>query len=72
MINTCFGVNAPYKHFFKRKNLGAGRIHFDRAIKMEGAPWGLTHGVFITCCEEEKLANLKEGKAFRIKNGQLI
>lgn len=28
--------------------------------------------VFITCCEEEKLANLKEGKAFRIKNGQLI
>ena len=28
--------------------------------------------VFITCCEEEKLANLKEGKAFHIKNGQLI
>ena len=28
--------------------------------------------VFITCCEEEKLANLKEGKAFRIRNGQLI
>lgn len=28
--------------------------------------------VFITCCEEEKLANLKEGKAFRIKNGQLL
>ena len=25
--------------------------------------------VFITCCEEEKLADLKEGKAFRIKNG---
>ena len=28
--------------------------------------------VFITCCEEEKLANLREGKAFRIRNGQLI
>ena len=28
--------------------------------------------VFITCCEEEKLANLKEGMAFHIKNGQLI
>ena len=28
--------------------------------------------VFITCCEEEKLANLKEGKAFRIKNGRLL
>ena len=28
--------------------------------------------VFITCCEEEKLANLKEGKAFHIKNGALL
>jgi DNA replication and repair protein RecF len=28
--------------------------------------------VFITCCEEEKLANLREGKAFHIRNGQLI
>ena len=28
--------------------------------------------VFITCCEEEKLANLKEGKAFRIQSGRLI
>lgn len=28
--------------------------------------------VFITCCEEEKLVNLKEGRAFRIRNGQLI
>lgn len=28
--------------------------------------------VFITCCEEEKLADLKEGMAFRIKNGALI
>lgn len=28
--------------------------------------------VFITCCEEEKLANLKEGKAFHIKNGRLV
>ena len=28
--------------------------------------------VFITCCEEEKLADLKEGAAFRIKNGALI
>jgi len=28
--------------------------------------------VFITCCEEEKLANLKEGKAFHIKNGQVV
>lgn len=27
--------------------------------------------VFITCCEEEKLANLKEGKAFRVRNGCL-
>jgi len=28
--------------------------------------------VFITCCEEEKLANLREGMAFHIKNGQLV
>ena len=28
--------------------------------------------VFITCCEEEKLANLKEGKAFCIRNGRLV
>ena len=28
--------------------------------------------VFITCCEEEKLAQLKSGQAFHIKNGQLI
>ena len=28
--------------------------------------------VFITCCEEEKLANLREGKAFHIKNGKLV
>ena len=28
--------------------------------------------VFITCCEEEKLATLREGKAFRIKNGMLV
>ena len=28
--------------------------------------------VFITCCEEEKLARLKDGKAFRIKDGMLI
>ena len=28
--------------------------------------------VFITCCEEEKLANLREGKAFHVRNGQLI
>ena len=28
--------------------------------------------VFITCCEEEKLARLKTGKAFRIKNGSLL
>ena len=28
--------------------------------------------VFITCCEEEKLVNLREGKAFRIKNGRLL
>ena len=28
--------------------------------------------VFITCCEEEKLARLKEGKAFRVKDGMLI
>ena len=28
--------------------------------------------VFITCCEEEKLANLREGKAFHIRNGQLL
>lgn len=27
--------------------------------------------VFITCCEEEKLARLKGGKAFTIQNGQL-
>lgn len=27
--------------------------------------------VFITCCEEEKLAKLKEGKAFRVKDGVL-
>ena len=28
--------------------------------------------VFITCCEEEKLAKLKTGKAFRIKTGKLL
>ena len=28
--------------------------------------------VFITCCEEEKLAQLREGRAFRIKNGALL
>ena len=28
--------------------------------------------VFITCCEEEKLARLRDGKAFRVTNGQLI
>ena len=28
--------------------------------------------VFITCCEEEKLARLKDGKAFHVKDGQLI
>ncbi len=28
--------------------------------------------VFITCCEEEKLAQLREGKAFRIKGGTLL
>ena len=28
--------------------------------------------VFITCCEEEKLAKLREGKAFRVKDGQLL
>ena len=28
--------------------------------------------VFITCCEEEKLARLKDGKAFRVKDGTLI
>ena len=27
--------------------------------------------VFITCCEEEKLARLREGKAFRVKDGVL-
>lgn len=27
--------------------------------------------VFITCCEEEKLARLREGKAFRVKDGRL-
>ena len=28
--------------------------------------------VFITCCEEEKLIRLREGKAFRIQNGRLV
>ena len=28
--------------------------------------------VFITCCEEEKLAKLREGKAFRISGGRLL
>lgn len=28
--------------------------------------------VFITCCEEEKLAQLREGRAFHIKNGVLV
>ena len=27
--------------------------------------------VFITCCEEDKLAKLREGKAFRVKDGHL-
>lgn len=28
--------------------------------------------VFITCCEEEKLTKLREGKAFRVKDGALL
>lgn len=28
--------------------------------------------VFITCCEEEKLARLREGKVFRIRQGKLV
>ena len=28
--------------------------------------------VFITCCEEEKLAKLREGKAFHISGGKLL
>ena len=28
--------------------------------------------VFITCCEEEKLARLRDGKAFHVKQGQLV
>ena len=28
--------------------------------------------VFITCCEEEKLVRLREGKAFHIQGGRLI
>ena len=28
--------------------------------------------VFITCCEEEKLAKLREGKAFHVKDGALV
>ncbi len=28
--------------------------------------------VFITCCEEEKLTRLREGKAFRVEGGRLI
>ncbi len=28
--------------------------------------------VFITCCEEEKLTQLREGKAFRVEGGRLI
>ena len=28
--------------------------------------------VFITCCEEEKLARLRDGKAFLVKNGALV
>ena len=28
--------------------------------------------VFITCCEEEKLARLRDGKAFRISGGKLL
>lgn len=28
--------------------------------------------VFITCCEEEKLSNLREGRAFHIRNGSLL
>ena len=28
--------------------------------------------VFITCCEEEKLARLRDGKAFHVKDGALV
>ncbi len=28
--------------------------------------------VFITCCEEEKLAKLRAGKAFHIHDGRLV
>ena len=27
--------------------------------------------VFITCCEEERLAALREGRVFRVKNGTI-
>ena len=27
--------------------------------------------VFITCCEEERLAALREGKVFRVRNGEI-
>ena len=27
--------------------------------------------VFITCCEEERLAALRDGKVFRVRNGEI-
>ncbi len=69
-MNACFGASAPYK-CFAEQNLGAGGIHFRRADQIKGPPRGLTRGEFITCCEEEKLAGLREGRAFRVKDGVL-
>lgn len=71
MMNTCSGANAPHKRFAKQ-NLGAGGIYSRRAYKMKGSPRDLARGESITCCEEEKLVRLKEGKAFRVKDGALI
>jgi len=71
VMNTWFGANAPYKRFAEQ-NLGAGGIHFRRAYQIKGSPRGLTRGEFITCCEEEKLTKLRDGRAFHIKNGTLF
>ena len=71
-MNTCFGAHAPYKIFAKQKSWRRpNSLRPSIQIRL-GSPRGLTRGEFITCCEEEKLATLKEGKAFHIKNGMLV
>ena len=72
MRKTWFGASAPYKHFCGAKILAQTEfisVEQDDAGAPAG-PWPV--GNFITCCEEEKLAKLRAGKAFHIHDGRLV